>query len=81
MFQAFGLQGSFGFYAGFNIVAPMAIFLFLPEAKERTLEELDYVFDIVHSPACQVSSHTGPAPVDQEMGLHDQGRCFFATLS
>lgn len=46
MLQAFGPQGSFGFYAGLNIVALVAIFLFLPETKERTLEELDYVFAV-----------------------------------
>lgn len=46
MLQAFGPQGSFGFYAGLNIIALVAIFLFLPETKERTLEELDYVFAV-----------------------------------
>ena len=39
-------QGAFGFYAGLNIVALVLIFLFLPETKQRTLEELDYVFAV-----------------------------------
>lgn len=46
MLQAFGPQGSFGFYAGLNIIALLFIFLALPETKERTLEELDYVFAV-----------------------------------
>lgn len=35
MLQAFGPQGSFGFYVGLNIIALIAIFLFLPETKVR----------------------------------------------
>lgn len=46
MLRAFGPTASFGFYAGLNIVALTAIFLFLPETKGKTLEELDYVFAI-----------------------------------
>lgn len=44
--RAFGVQGAFGFYAGMNIIALVMIFLFLPETKQRTLEELDYVFGV-----------------------------------
>lgn len=33
MLQAFGPPGSFGFYAALNVVALVAIFLFLPETK------------------------------------------------
>jgi hypothetical protein len=44
--KAFGVQGAFGFYAGMNIIAFVMIFLFLPETKQRTLEELDYVFAV-----------------------------------
>jgi MFS family permease len=40
------LQGAFGFYAGLNIIAFCMIFLFVPETKQRTLEELDYVFAV-----------------------------------
>ena len=43
---AFGTVGSFAFYAGLNVVAFFMIFLFLPETKQRTLEELDYVFAV-----------------------------------
>ncbi|KAM0330134.1 hypothetical protein ACHAQA_004307 [Verticillium albo-atrum] len=39
-------QGSFGLYAGMNIVCLVAIFLWLPETKQRTLEELDDVFSV-----------------------------------
>ncbi|KAF4535673.1 putative sugar transporter protein [Lasiodiplodia theobromae] len=43
---AFKPQGAFGFYAGLNIIALVLIFLFLPETKQRTLEELDWVFAV-----------------------------------
>lgn len=46
MLQAFGSPGAFGFYAGLNVVAFFMIFFFLPETKQRTLEELDYVFAV-----------------------------------
>ncbi|KAI0583419.1 Sugar-tr multi-domain protein [Pyrenophora tritici-repentis] len=39
-------QGVFGFYAGLNVIALAMIFLWLPETKQRTLEELDYVFGV-----------------------------------
>jgi MFS family permease len=44
--QAFHPQGAFGFYAGLNVVALVLIFLFVPETKQRSLEELDYVFAV-----------------------------------
>jgi hypothetical protein len=44
--SAFTIQGAFGFYAGLNIVALLMIFSWLPETKQRTLEELDYVFAV-----------------------------------
>lgn len=46
MLQKFGPTGSFGFYAGLNAIAFLLIFSFLPETKERSLEELDYVFAV-----------------------------------
>lgn len=46
MLLAFTAQGSFGFYAALNIIALIAIFLFLPETSKRSLEELDYVFAV-----------------------------------
>ena len=38
--------GAFGFYAGLNLVALVLIFLWVPETKQKTLEELDYVFGV-----------------------------------
>ena len=38
--------GAFGVYAGFNLVALVMIFFWVPETKQRTLEELDYVFAV-----------------------------------
>lgn len=46
MLREFTPTGSFGFYAGLNVVAFVLIFFFLPETKQLSLEELDYVFDI-----------------------------------
>ena len=46
MLHAFTAVGTFGFYAGLNVVAFFLIFFFLPETKQRTLEELDYVFGV-----------------------------------
>ncbi|THZ59610.1 MFS transporter [Aureobasidium pullulans] len=46
MLQVLGPTGSFGFYAGLNVVALIMIFLFLPETKKRSLEELDHVFAV-----------------------------------
>ncbi|KFY55622.1 hypothetical protein V496_06944 [Pseudogymnoascus sp. VKM F-4515 (FW-2607)] len=44
--RAFGTSGAFGFYAAMNLVALFLIFCFMPETKQRTLEELDYVFAV-----------------------------------
>jgi sugar porter (SP) family MFS transporter len=44
--SAFGSVGTFGFYAGMNMVAFFMIFFLLPETKQRTLEELDFVFAV-----------------------------------
>ncbi|KAI0121580.1 major facilitator superfamily domain-containing protein [Hypoxylon sp. NC0597] len=43
---ATGVLGAFCLYAGFNIAAFIMIFLWMPETKQRTLEELDYVFAV-----------------------------------
>ncbi|KAH0580336.1 hypothetical protein H2248_001841 [Termitomyces sp. 'cryptogamus'] len=43
---AFTQVGAFGFYAGLNVVAFVMIFFLMPETKQRTLEELDYVFAV-----------------------------------
>ncbi|KAJ9611716.1 hypothetical protein H2200_004900 [Cladophialophora chaetospira] len=44
MLVAFTPTGAFGFYCGLNILAFILIYLFVPETKALTLEELDYVF-------------------------------------
>ncbi|KAL1975413.1 hypothetical protein VTN31DRAFT_3805 [Thermomyces dupontii] len=41
-----GPTGAFGFYAGLNVLAFFVIFFVVPETKQRTLEELDYVFGV-----------------------------------
>ncbi len=46
MLRAFTTQGTFAFYAGLNFLAFWMIFLWLPETKQKTLEELDYVFAV-----------------------------------
>lgn len=46
MLRAFGVPGTFGFYAGLNFIAFWMLFWWLPETKQRTLEELDYVFAV-----------------------------------
>jgi hypothetical protein len=46
LLAAFTPTGAFGFYAGLNVVAFCMIFLFMPETKQRTLEELDYIFAV-----------------------------------
>ncbi|EMC91624.1 hypothetical protein BAUCODRAFT_79361 [Baudoinia panamericana UAMH 10762] len=46
MVAAMTPTGAFGFYCGLNILAFIMIFLWLPETKQRTLEELDWVFAV-----------------------------------
>ncbi|KAH7155287.1 hypothetical protein B0J13DRAFT_222231 [Dactylonectria estremocensis] len=46
MLARLGVLGSFILYSGFNLVALVMIFLWLPETKQRTLEELDYIFAV-----------------------------------
>lgn len=46
MLARLGVIGSFGLYALFNLLALVMIFLWLPETKQRTLEELDYIFAV-----------------------------------
>ncbi|KAI0598819.1 sugar transporter-domain-containing protein [Biscogniauxia sp. FL1348] len=41
-----GTLGAFCLYAGFNGAAFIMIFFLVPETKQRTLEELDYVFAV-----------------------------------
>ena len=46
MLNVMGVIGVFMFYGGLNLIAFCMIFLFVPETKQRTLEELDYVFAV-----------------------------------
>jgi sugar porter (SP) family MFS transporter len=46
MVAAMTIEGAFGFYAALNATAFCMIFLFVPETKQRTLEELDYIFAV-----------------------------------
>ncbi|KIW27953.1 uncharacterized protein PV07_07647 [Cladophialophora immunda] len=39
-------QGAFALYAGLNVVAVVLVFLFLPETRLKTLDELDDVFSV-----------------------------------
>ena len=46
MLAAFHPVGAFCFYAGLNLLAFVMIFFTVPETKQRTLEELDYIFAV-----------------------------------
>ncbi|CAG8954491.1 hypothetical protein HYFRA_00004404 [Hymenoscyphus fraxineus] len=46
MLSSMGTTGVFCFYAGTNILAFIMIFFWVPETKQRTLEELDYIFAV-----------------------------------
>lgn len=46
MLAAFTAVGAFSFYAGLNVVAFVMVFFLMPETKQRTLEELDHVFNV-----------------------------------
>jgi hypothetical protein len=46
MLYALTPVGAICFYAGLNMLAFGMIFLWLPETKQRTLEELDYIFGV-----------------------------------
>lgn len=46
MLRALTPPGAFGVYAGFNVLALILIYLFVPETKQLTLEELDKVFSV-----------------------------------
>ncbi|KAF6793812.1 hypothetical protein CSOJ01_13811, partial [Colletotrichum sojae] len=46
MLTAMTATGAFSFYAGLNLLAMFLIFLFVPETKQKSLEELDAVFKV-----------------------------------
>ena len=41
-----GTTASLSIFAGLNIVAFFLVYLFVPETRRRTLEELNYTFDL-----------------------------------
>jgi hypothetical protein len=41
-----GTTGSLAIFAGLNVVAFFLVYLFVPETRRRTLEELQYTFDL-----------------------------------
>ncbi|GAA6016986.1 hypothetical protein JCM11491_006120 [Sporobolomyces phaffii] len=43
---AFTPQGAFSWYAGWNVIGTILVWLFMPETKALTLEELDQVFSV-----------------------------------
>lgn len=46
MLAAMTPVGTFGFYAGLNLLCTVLIFVAMPETKQKSLEELDYVFSV-----------------------------------
>lgn len=72
MLNSFTPQGAFGFYAGLNVIAFIAIFLFLPETKERTLvSALRKLSRLVSTVSLTI--RTGGAGL-RLCGLHSQAR-------
>ena len=57
MLNAFGPQGSFGFYAALNVIALIFIFLFLPETRGAYSGGAGLCLCGSDSPACQVPSY------------------------
>lgn len=41
-----GATGALSIFAGLNLVAFVFVYLFVPETRRRTLEELQYTFDL-----------------------------------
>ncbi|KAF2028227.1 MFS general substrate transporter, partial [Setomelanomma holmii] len=46
LMNSIGRTGSLSIFAGLNLVAFVLVYLFVPETKGRTLEELQYTFDL-----------------------------------
>ncbi|KAF1828804.1 hypothetical protein BDW02DRAFT_614210 [Decorospora gaudefroyi] len=44
--DSIGMTGAFSIFAGLNLVAFVLVYLFVPETRMRTLEELQYTFDL-----------------------------------
>jgi hypothetical protein len=76
MLRAFNSVGVFGFYAGMNFLAFWMILLWLPETKQRTLEELDYVFAVptrrhMKYQATEVTPHFFKKTLLRQKGLQE----------
>jgi hypothetical protein len=57
-----GTTAALSMFAGLNMVAFVLVYLFVPETRMRTLEELQYTFDLptrwhVHYRASYISKH------------------------
>lgn len=46
MLTAMTITGTFGFYAAMNVLVTVMAFLWLPETKQRSLEQLDEIFSV-----------------------------------
>lgn len=46
LLSVLGSQGAFTLYAALNVVAFVLVFLFVPETRLKTLDELDVVFSV-----------------------------------
>ena len=46
LLSAWGPQASFGLYSALNVLALVLVFLFMPETRLKTLDELDDVFAV-----------------------------------
>lgn len=46
LMHSIGTTASLSIFAGLNIVAFFMVYLFVPETRMRTLEELQYTFDL-----------------------------------
>ncbi|KAI9856308.1 MAG: hypothetical protein M1813_009144 [Trichoglossum hirsutum] len=62
MLVVFQPVGAFSFYAVLNIIAFVMIFFLVPETRERSLEDLDYIFErpireFTRKPAYHPASH------------------------
>lgn len=62
LMHSIGTTGSLSIFAGLNLVAFVLVYLFVPETKQRTLEELQYTFDLptrwhIHYRATYIQQH------------------------
>ncbi|EJD50111.1 hypothetical protein AURDEDRAFT_112267 [Auricularia subglabra TFB-10046 SS5] len=72
MLAAFGPQGAFGWYAMWCLAGWVLVFLFVPETKARTLEELDLVFAVSTGKHATWQVRNGVWTVRKWMGSPDR---------